>query len=133
MKFRIFLILTSLYVTNLLGQNNLQFNRVLLTQGDTVPANTAWKIESILFNRPPITLSGGSDLQEDEILINSTPYVLRKSTNYQTFTTSGNGNSQSAMTYVWETNYPIWLPEGTVVQASDGVAFISVVEFLIAP
>lgn len=71
MKFRIFLILTSLYVTNLLGQNNLQFNRVLLTQGDTVPANTAWKIESILFNRPPITLSGGSDLQEDEILINS--------------------------------------------------------------
>jgi len=133
MKFRILLGLTALFACNLLGQNNLQFNRVLLTQGDTVPAGTTWKLESVLFNRAPITLSGGSDVQEDKIVINNSTYILRKSTNYQTFTTSGNGNSQSAMTYVWETNYPIWLPEGTIVQAGEGVDFISIVEFIIAP
>lgn len=126
-------LLVTLLAISSYSQSNLQFSRVILTQGDTVPQGKTWKIESLIYNRAPISLSSGTDTQEDKILINNVQHVLRKSAKDYNFTTLGNGNSQSAMSYIWENNFPIWLPGGTIVQSGEGVAYISAIEFLIAP
>jgi hypothetical protein len=111
------------------SQANLGFNQVLLVTNATVPEGKVWKMEAAIYSVAPLSLSAGADAQEEKIIINGTATVIRKTTSYNPYYSGGNGTSQAAMTYVWETNYPLWFPAGTTLQVSTGVTSLSILEF----
>ncbi len=114
------------------AQSNLDFNQVLLVTNGTVPAGKVWKVESAIYSLAPLSLSNGANAQEDKITINGTTTVIRKSTSYNPYYSGGNGSSQAAMTYIWETHFPLWFPAGTTIQVSTGVTSLSILEFNVA-
>jgi hypothetical protein len=130
-----YLLLISLLfqISILSAQSNLNFNQVLLVTNGTVPAGKVWKVESAIYSLAPLTLSNGADAQEEKIIINGATTVIRKSTSYNPYYSGGNGTSQAAMTYIWETHFPLWLPAGTTIQVSTGVTSLSILEFNVAP
>ena len=135
------------------GTANLVFSRVLLvTSVQSVPSGYAWKIENVL---PSTRLSsaaaeiGASDgvIQTSTL---STEQIIKINENNIYFATSDsksigfrdwNGSTYphsgySANATTSNSNSisgPIWLPEGTSLEASTGVFAISVLEFKVIP
>ena len=106
---------------------NLQFNQVksVGTVSQTVPQGKVWKIESILYS-VPVGAVQSSLTQNDQIVIDGTTITVRSAR-------SGNGSYNGASYFVWEQHLPIWLNEGSSLQASTNVFKISIVEFNIVP
>jgi len=133
---KLFVILLITGAVSLLRAQSLQFSRVLLLSSEqTVPQGYIWKIESCLGVRT--TSSGGSSMQTPPdshlILINSVPISVATN-GYGTIAADGSNSSYwyGSKTEVC-TTMPIWLPEGTTVNISSNVNFISIVEFKIIP
>ena len=123
----LFLLLTvlALPIANKLQGQTLQFSRVLfVTTTQTVPANTVWKVESILYSAAPTNIMGGN--QNDQLVIDGNALTVRA-------TRSSNGG-YNAVTYgVWEQKLPLWMPAGSTLAAGQNVNSISVIEFTVVP
>lgn len=110
-----------LIVPTISFSQNLEYSKVLLVSSiDTVPSGKVWKITNVL---PTLTNSG-----EMKILVNGNNIVVAfsKSSNGQTGST---GNFSNSHNYYSSLNGAYWLPEGTTLQSSDNVQYISVIEF----
>lgn len=135
----LFLLLTQGASASAQTDSELKFSRVVLVGNvaQTVPAGKVWKVESALYN-------GGA------------PFCIA------TFTlgcgyTNGNRGVEGIMTFLvnglsvpipvvhnsnafgqssgilGSTPFPFWLPEGSTLQASTNVRYLSVLEFSVVP
>jgi len=105
------------------NSQTLEFSQVLLVSSlDTVPQGKIWKVTNIL---PTLDGSGSSKIQ-----VNGNDIVVA-------FTLGAHaGYYQSGVSFDYSHDYhytglqgPYWLPEGTTLQASTNVQYISVIEF----
>ena len=97
------------------GQN-LEFNQVLLINSlDTVPQGKVWKVQSAL--------------SECSSNCNATILINGYSIHTYSYHTGVPNNSQKTAAAHNPTNFPIWLPSGTTLNISNGVKYISVIEF----
>ena len=103
------------------AQNQLTFNQVLLVSSlDTVPQGKIWKVTNIL---PTLDGSGSSKIQ-----VNGNDIVVAFSMSSNT-QNSSSGNFENNHNYYNGLQGSYWLPEGTTLQASTNVQYISVIEF----
>ena len=82
-----------------------------------------WKVESAIYSGDIATYVSnyaGGDIRTDDILINNFPTTIRKSD-------QASAGGQSSI--VWEQQFPIWLPAGTILQTRNNVRYLSVIEF----
>jgi hypothetical protein len=112
------------------AQGNLQFNQAkLVSTVETVPAGKVWKVESVLYSQV-IQQGAINNLatyhDNAQILINGNSLSIRS-------VRQVDGGSGGKSGFVWEVNYPIWLPSGTTLAAGGGVIYLSVIEFNIQP
>jgi len=102
---------------------NLEYSKVLLVSSiDTVPSGKVWKITNVL---PTLSSSG-----ELKILVNGNDIVVAFSKG--TYSIYGTSTGTSAYNNDYHYNGlqgAYWLPEGTTLQSSDNVQYISVIEF----
>jgi len=120
---KIFLVLTIMAGTILFAtaQNSMEFSRVLLVETlDSVPQGKIWKVSNIL---PTLEGSGSSIIQ-----VNGNDIVVAFSKSSNSYINSG-GNMWNDHNYYNGIQGPYWLPEGTTLQASTNVQYISVIEF----
>lgn len=121
----IILFIGILFCNSSFSQSNLQFSKVKLIGAtpDTVPSGKIWKVESAIYSGDIATYFsnyGGGDIRTDDILINNFPTTIRKSDQI-----SYGGQSS----IIWEQQFPIWLPAGTILQTRNNVRYLSVIEF----
>lgn len=114
----------------------LVFSQVLLiTAKDTVPGFKVWKVEAAAgASVRQYMYRSRSDADytpaENLILINGTAVSVANAMGTGAGHGSGDAGGSSGFSYAaTPTNFPIWLPEGTTLQASTNVAYISVIEF----
>jgi len=105
------------------GQGNLQFVQAkLISAIDTVPAGKVWKVEGVIYSIDPATtiVAYGNEVT-DKIQLNGSFVTIRKS--------SYSGSSYGAGSSIWEQKFPLWMPAGTTLAASNGVLYINILEF----
>jgi hypothetical protein len=103
------------------NSQTLEFSQVLLVSSlDTVPQGKVWKVTNIL---PTLEGSGSSKIQVNG---NDIVVAFSMSSNGQTNHTGNFGNNHN---YYNALQGSYWLPEGTTLQASTNVQYISVIEF----
>jgi hypothetical protein len=139
-KITLMLLLAGFYAN---AQGTLQFNQVLLVNNvqQTVPAGKVWKVESVLPQASLIKVTDSyyyvpSPGQANDfiILVNSNNVFLGEVSTGVTCGYTGSSSSQSAIFTTVNTGlFPIWLPAGTTLQASNNIRYISVIEFNIVP
>ena len=114
------LLILCLSAAKLLSQGSMQYNGVkLITVGQTVPVGKVWKVESVLSNQYDMQ---NINITGMKILVNGIAiYLIEQS-----------GAATSSNAYA-PTKLPLWLPEGTTLAPSVGVAYISLVEFNLIP
>ena len=99
---------------------NLEYSKVLLVSSiDTVPSGKVWKITNVL---PTLTGSG-----ELKILVNGNDIVVAFSKGIYGMQGAASGFNNDYHYNGLQGAY--WLPEGTTLQSSDNVQYISVIEF----
>ncbi len=105
------------------AQKTLQFSQVKLVTGtsQTVPAGHVWKIENIG--------SGMATMQSPGTTV--TPAILVNG-NKIYFSAAKTSNSSDFLVTA-SSFFPIWLPAGTTLAASNQINFISVVEYAEVP
>ncbi|MCC6601459.1 MAG: hypothetical protein IT223_12425 [Crocinitomicaceae bacterium] len=119
------------------SQGTLEFNQIrLITSSDgtvSVPTGKSWKIIGVLYSSqvPDPYCSSSStcysiSAHNDIIVVNSANNTIRS------VRSRGNGNS-GFPTYLWEQEFPIWLPASATLATGTGVSSISVIEFNIVP
>lgn len=115
---KIFLVLTVMALTTFFAtaQNSMEFSRVLLVETlDSVPQGKIWKVESVLLACNAFCTAS--------IFVNGIQIYMAH---------MGNGapgyNGLEVSSWI-PTKLPIWLPEGTTLQAGTNVQYISVIEF----
>lgn len=125
------------------AQGTLQFNQVLLVSNvqQTVPAGKIWKVESVMPQSSLIRVSDSyyytpspGQASDFVIVVNGYNVFVGKVTAGVTCGYTGGSSSTSAVFIgVNEALFPMWLPAGTTLQASNNVRYISVIEFNIVP
>lgn len=104
--------------SGLAAQKNLVFSQALLVSASqTVPAGRVWKIENV----------GSSYSNPQTMGTTTTPAMLINGTRIYIPVARTTQSTQNVTTAVF---FPIWLPAGTTVAASNGVNWISVLEFI---
>jgi hypothetical protein len=130
----LFTLLFTTVVTSLCAQGTLQFSRaILVSSAQTVPAGKVWKITNYLPNGAPVDTGismpgfGATNFWARIIKINGTNVFADHAfmAAFMTATYPATNNLQAGG--------PIWLPEGTTLQAHSGVFAVSVLEFNILP
>jgi len=131
-KTNILVIILLAFATAASAQTSLAYNRTLLVDNNvqTVPANTTWKIESIMSASPYAVNSacnatnGAFDYGRAIVIdgVDIFPTSATQSSSSGSIFTTGNSNS-----------FPFWLPAGTTVKTFCSGSKISVIEFKIAP
>jgi len=118
----------ALFATSLSGMGQtLQFSQVLLiTTTQTVPANKVWKVESYTPSAVYAIHSGTP--QTHAILVNNLSRIVGMTAGF-----NGNHSSSSVHDAYSFKSFPMWLPSGTSLAVSTGVAQLSVVEFTVLP
>lgn len=113
------------------AQGSLQFSQVkMVTTVQTVPAGKVWKILSAPYKNDVIGTVGSWNASDPAVefaqsmLINGSVVYLQAFRMYD-----GSWRNFTGPTC----QLPLWLPEGTTVQAGIGVRFLSVMEFNIIP
>jgi hypothetical protein len=132
------LVLTFLSVcigTALSAQGNLQFNQIkMVTTVETVPANKAWKVESVVYNvahdASPYSSSnsascGSTNWRASSIEINGVPTKVGQGSMPQPYS-----NVQNYLSF---TKLPLWLPAGYTLSGGPCNLMVNVIEFNIAP
>ena len=106
------------------SQTNLQFNKVKLIGAtpDTVPIGKTWKVESAIYSAEIASITNSPGIPTDIAIIylNGVRVAIRKSS---TLSWGGSGS------IIWEQQFPIWLPAGTILQTGNSVLYLSVIEF----
>jgi hypothetical protein len=117
----------SFSLSKLSAQGNLQFSQVKLigTTTETIPVGKVWKVESFIYSTAIGSVSS-SLTQNDNIIVNGQTVTVRSAR-------SGNGGYSAATYHVWEQTLPMWLTEGTTLQASTNVYRISAIEYNVIP
>lgn len=138
MKKLIFVLLvTMMFSVNLFAQKTLGFSSVkLVTTSETVPAGKVWKIEGVAGSRVLLYRyysSNNADFAPAQCYIKINGNDVSVINTLGTGAGNGNGNGgagYSGFTYAASpTNFPLWLPEGTSLEVSTNVTYISVIEF----
>jgi hypothetical protein len=122
----LFTLSTVLICNSLFSQSNLQFNKVKLIGAtpDTVPIGKIWKVESAIYNGEIANIGGipNPSIQTNVayIYLNNETISIRKSSTM---------SWGLATSIIWEQQFPIWLPAGTILQTGNNVLYLSVLEF----
>jgi hypothetical protein len=116
------------------AQGNLQFNQVkLIDTSSTVPTGKVWKVESVLHGDNS-SWSFGSPSTDCimSIKINGSNVCLSR---LHTYAAGGSlSNSAAASESAFNcTSFPIWLPEGGVIDLGFNSKFISIIEYNLVP
>ena len=99
----------------------LTLNRVLLvTSIQSVPANTVWKVEGVFTDQT--NFGNQSSTESPAIIINGVKNF------YEIPVAIGSGFFAYA-----PSGFPLWLPAGTSLAASNKIAFVNVLEFKLIP
>jgi hypothetical protein len=140
---RLGVITTLLFCLSILygsAQGSLQFNQAkLISTIETVPVGKVWKVENVAGGRVlqfKAISSSDSDFNpaQSEIKINGISVSTIQAVGTGAGHGSGSTGVRAAFTYAASpTGFPLWLPEGTTLEASTNIAFISVIEFNIVP
>jgi hypothetical protein len=129
------------FISFIVKSQNLQFSQVkLINTLETVPAGKVWKIEGFMYNQSipltPVVQGNGYAPQvynqDEKIIINNLVHDVR-STRFIGIGWMGGSYSTGPALYNWEQKLPIWLPAGSTLDISTGVAYINVIEFTIIP
>lgn len=113
------------------AQGNLQFNQVkLVTSRDTVPAGKVWKLESAPYKIDAVGIQGNYTTANPAVEYVQSIFIDNKTI----FVQAIRYYDGSWHTFTGPTcQFPMWIPEGTSLEAGTGVQFISVIEFNVTP
>jgi len=121
------LLFTALYIPCGFSQNISFGNAKLISNTDTVPSGKIYKVESIIYSSPIQTFTTSVNYNnlfinstDDAIIINGSPHIVRS---------VRLGSAGAWVSVLWEQQFPIWLPAGTIISPSTGVRYINILEF----
>ena len=131
--FAALLIFNIAFSEKLKAQSSMQFRQAMLVSASqTVPLGMVWKVESVIASSQlapglPYNSNGGAT-KSIVVLINGMNAYIKTwdEKNYV------NGGAYSAASGT-VTDLPLWLPEGTTLEASTNTLYVSVLEFKIIP
>ena len=120
----IILFIGILFCNSSFSQSNLQFNKVKLIGAtpDTVPIGKTWKVESAIYSAEIASITNSPGIPTDIAIIylNGVRVAIRK---IATLSWGGSGS------IIWEQQFPIWVPAGTILQTGNSVLYLSAIEF----
>jgi len=127
-------ILILLLCIGIKAQHTLQFNQaILVSNSQTVPANTVWKVVAVLPSSNSIERNTGYSSSPGvgtfAITVNSNPIYLSKATGDPASNYEGGNFSYTNIT--GDGVLPMWLPAGTTLAASTNIQYVSVLEFIV--
>ncbi len=135
--FVLVIVFTSVYITN--AQGSLQFNQVKLIDNteETVPEGKVWKIVGVAGTQVlQHDRSGGNYSIPNAINPAKNRIIINGNTIDVGIPAIGAGAGAGYNNFLFNTaysniptNFPLWLPENTSLQASDNIKYISVIEF----
>jgi hypothetical protein len=121
------------------AQGSLQFSRVLLVDNNiqSVPANTVWKVESVMSVSTLVPSTGTSDNSyytiSKTIEVNGSLIIVSRASRYTENNSRYNSEATTDIGIDHVTELPLWLPAGTTLRTGSNAIYVSVIEFNIVP